>query len=875
MKKQHTLRESLVVSNVLVSLIPLLFIAVVILLFMIHDKKQDFILRTDLVSKGIRGQIQLFMNQPLASLNMISGVLHKPEFSDEETITGLLNTHIRESDYFEAIYLLDATGKVINAGLPRDREKYRPDLLGIELGHKQEIQAARQSRQPVWSDTFLSLDSGTVSVSVYLPSGEGMLLANINLEALENFINQLSNESLITMVIDRNGAILFHPDPELLGKSIMMNNIDLVAKALQGHELTGQFTWRGKDYFGSTSNIAPIGWIALNAVPANIFSSSLKIPLLIFAGGIFAAVGLSLLLAYYRARKVARPLTEITLISSIIARGDYARPLPASDFEELQLLSDSINQMASAIQKREAELRDKELKYRELVESTSNLVLRLDRDLNITYANHALHKLTGIAAPGDLGLPLRKCIADQEWPAVAETLNDWISKRQDSGSIECFMEHPAGTKNRMLLAVNLHFDPAGALYDINIIGHDMTTRYQIEHQQKELEEKRQKSQKMELLGLMAGGVAHDLNNILSGIISFPEMLLMRLDTNDPMRGPLEMIKTSGERAAEVVADLLTIARGSAAVRQMTDLNQIIAAYCKAPEFIQLKENHPRIDFEFSGASDLWPCRCSPSHIEKTMMNLIINAFEAIEDAGRVTAETRNIGPGEIPAYSEDLPAGHYVAAIIRDSGTGISEEDLGRIFEPFFSKKGLGRSGTGLGLAVAWNSIREHDGTIVVSSSPQGTCFTVLLPAEQDHSILQTNMEKQGLKEGDGEEILVVDDEESLREIAVNMLKLLGYRATSVASGEAAIDYLRSNRADLVLLDMQMDPGMNGRETYARIKDLYPRQKALVATGYSTSTDVEATIQAGAAGFIKKPYHIQNLGEAVYRALHPESSAVD
>ena len=871
MKKPQTLRKSLITSNALISLIPLLFIALFILLFMLQDKKREFMLRTDLLSRGIRSQIQLFLDQPQATLSMISKRLDRPTAANGNNITNLLNNYLQESGYFESIYLLDATGKVINAGLPAQRERYRHDILGIELGHKSEFKQVKSVGHVVWSDTFLSLASGTTSVTLYMPSGQRVLAADINLKSLEHFVAQLSNASVTTMVIDRNGAILFHPDEKLMGKSIMMNDIHLVAAALQGEEQTGQFSWRGKQYFGSTNNITTIGWVSLIAVPSTIFSSTLIIPLLITACGICSAIGLSLLLAYYRAKKFATPLTNVMLASSIIAQGDYSHSLPTCDFLELEQLTQSINQMATAIQHREGELRDNERKYRELVENTSNLVLRLDHNLTISYANHTITKLTGITVTDITGQPLKTCISATDWPHFESTLNEWISSFQDSGSLECTMINNHGESSHLLLSVNLHFGADGKILDLNIIGHDVTTRYRIEQQQKELDEKRQQSQKMELLGLMAGGVAHDLNNILSGIISLPEMILYKLDANDPLRAPLNMVKNSGERAAAVVADLLTIARGSAAVRQPNNINHMIKRYCEAPETLKLQELYPQVNLIVTTEPNLWPCSCSESHIEKTIMNLIINAFEAIKDHGEVHISTQNITAEHIGTLAADLTEGPYIAIHIQDSGSGISSADIDKIFEPFFSKKGLGRSGTGLGLAVAWNSIREHNGTILVKSSSAGTRFTILLPAEHETTTELIHINHTELKKGNGEKILVVDDEEILREIAHEMLSLLGYQVSCAASGEEALNLLITNRADLVLLDMQMDPGINGLETYTRIKKLNPEQKALIATGYSTSVDVEKTIQAGAAGFIKKPYNIEDLGKAIDEILNPTS----
>jgi len=865
--KSLRLRHYQIYSYAFVSLIPLLFIALFILAFIIKDMKDNFTQRIDLLSQGIRGQIQLYMNQPLTSLNTISNMIDESGPGNGNNINQLLNANIRESHYFEAIYLLDARGTIISAGLNPQKENYRRDLIGINLGHKKEFQAVQATQKPQWSDTFLSLASGKISLTLYVPAGKNILAADINLNTLSQFIYRLSSPPLLTMIIDRNGAILFHPDPEYVGKSIMLNDIPLVAKALQGEEQTGQFLLSGEKYIGSTRVLSPTGWISLIAEPNKRFFSLLIIPLTIIASGICGAIILTLLLAFLRSRKLTTPLMEITRQSSIIADGDYSHSLPPSAISELQQLSNSINHMGISIQKREAELREKELKYRELVENTSNLVLRLNSRTIISYANNALYQLTELPYGAAIGMPFQNCLLAEDWPAIDNLLRQWVAEGEQSGSAECRMTNKHNATYQLLLTFNLHYALDGSLLDINIIGHDMTVRYQIEQQEKEIEEKQQRSQKMELLGMMAGGVAHDLNNILSGIINFPEMLLMQLDPGDPMCRPLESIRSSGERAAAVVADLLTIARGSAAVRENLNLNLIIGGYLSAPEFLKLREIHPHVRFKFVQDAELWPCLCSQTHIEKTLMNLIINAFEAIKEDGQVDVTTANIPAEALAQLTDELAPGPYVSFIIRDSGKGISQDDIKRIFEPFFSKKGLGRSGTGIGLTVAWNSIKEHGGTILVNSSCNGTEFTVLLPASNATTNEPSTATDPLQLKGSGQHILVVDDEEALREIAVNMLQILNYRASSVPSGEKALEFLETIPVDLVLLDMQMDPGINGKETYALIKKRNPDQKALIVTGYSSSEDVQATLEEGAGGFIKKPYNLQALGIAVYNEL--------
>ncbi len=382
----------------------------------------------------------------------------------------------------------------------------------------------------------------------------------------------------------------------------------------------------------------------------------------------------------------------------------------------------------------------------------------------------------------------------------------------------------------------------------------------------ELLNKLHRSEKMESLGLMAGGVAHYLNNILAGVVSYPDLLLLELPENSPLRGPLEVIKDSGTRAAAVVADLLTITRGVALEKKNHDIVTLLEECLDSPEYRDLAERFPEIHCRIlpgPGPHDIF---CAPVHVKKSIMNLIANAFEAVGKKGEVTVSTRNV---LIEQENPNQPGpGNWVILRVADTGPGIAPDDLPRVFEPFYSKKILGRSGTGLGLAIVWNTVQDHGGTVTVDSDDRGTVFSLFFPVtdHQDCPVPE-DMNEENLR-GNGETILVVDDEERQRDIACRILESLGYQARSAASGEEALAFLGGNRADLVLLDMIMEPGMDGLQTYREIQRIAPGQKAIIVSGFSENSAVAETMRLGASCFIRKPYICTRLGFAVKRGLH-------
>ena len=387
-------------------------------------------------------------------------------------------------------------------------------------------------------------------------------------------------------------------------------------------------------------------------------------------------------------------------------------------------------------------------------------------------------------------------------------------------------------------------------------------------EQKGLELQLQQAQKMEAIGTLAGGVAHDLNNILSGLVSYPELLLLDLPEDSSMRKPIETIQQSGQKAAAIVQDLLTLARRGVSVSEVVNLNEIISQYLSSPEHQKIISFHPKVKVDTHLETDLFNIIGSPVHLSKTIMNLVSNSAEAMPDGGSITISTDFRYIDKPLIGFETIQEGEYATLAVSDTGTGISSAEIDKIFEPFYTKKVMGRSGTGLGMAVVWGTVKDHNGFIDVKSYiGKGTTFTIYFPItrkemkpHKDPIIIDDYM-------GNGESILVVDDVQSQREIATSMLNKIGYNAESVASGEEAIDYLKGKPTDLLLLDMIMDPGINGFETFERIREIYPEQKAVIASGFSDPQQIKEAARIGARAYLKKPYSLENIGLAVRAEL--------
>jgi signal transduction histidine kinase len=402
----------------------------------------------------------------------------------------------------------------------------------------------------------------------------------------------------------------------------------------------------------------------------------------------------------------------------------------------------------------------------------------------------------------------------------------------------------------------------------NELTQEIMERKRAEEDQQHLEIQLRKSQKMEAIGTLAGGVAHDLNNILSGVVSYPELLLMDVPEGSPLRQPLLTIQESGQKAAAIVQDLLTLARRGVSVTEVMNLNRLIEQYLNSPENHKILEYHPGVKVVTDLQAKIFNILGSPVHLSKTIMNLVSNAAEAMPSGGviNITTENRYIDH-TIKGY-DTVEEGDYVKLTVSDTGVGISPEDIDRIFEPFYTKKTMGRSGTGLGMAVVWGTAKDLNGYIDVQSElGEGTTFTLYfpitrkkLPEEKPEILADEYM-------GKGESILIVDDVKQQREIASSILKKMGYSVLSVPSGEEAVMYLQENSADLLVLDMIMNPGIDGLETYEKILKFHPQQKAIIASGFSESDQVKAAQKMGAGPYLKKPYSFEKIGLAVKAVL--------
>jgi two-component system cell cycle sensor histidine kinase/response regulator CckA len=534
--------------------------------------------------------------------------------------------------------------------------------------------------------------------------------------------------------------------------------------------------------------------------------------------------------------------------------GDVLRKEDGSPYGIVQVCRD-ITERKQA----EDALWESEEKYRLLFDYSPLGHLYFDEKGIIVACNDNFVQIIGSSREALIGLKMLDLPDKKIVSSIEKALNGSI------GLYEEVYHSVTGKKRTPVRALFAPINVGGGriLGGVGIIE-DITERKRAEEERRNLEGRLQRAEKMEALGQLAGGVAHDLNNVLGILSGYSELLLLEIPEEHRSRGHVEKILQSTEKGAAIIQDLLTLARRGVTVSDLINLNSVVSDFLKTPVFEKMKDYHHHVTFRTECDQTLLNIKGSSVHLEKTLMNLVSNAAESIAGKGEVTIRTESRYLDKAIRGYDEVKEGDYAVLTVSDTGMGIPDEDREKIFEPFYTKKKMSRSGTGLGLAIVWGTVKDHSGYIDVQTQVgEGTTFTLYFPVTREERIaLQQKIPIEQYM-GAGESVLVVDDIPEQRAIASRLLERLGYEVHAVSSGEEALEYLRGKKAELLVLDMIMAPGIDGLETYQRVLEINPKQKAILVSGFSETDRVREAQKLGAGAYVKKPYMMEKIGIAI------------
>lgn len=514
-------------------------------------------------------------------------------------------------------------------------------------------------------------------------------------------------------------------------------------------------------------------------------------------------------------------------------------------------------------QQAEEALRYRERYFRALIEHTSDIIITLDATGQITYASPALMRVLGRTSAENIGPNLFALLHPDDVQTNIALFARLLQQPGETITPQFRLQHKDGSW-RWLEAVASNFMDEPGIRAIVANLRDVTERMQLQAQLLH-------AQKMEAVGQLTAGIAHDFNNMLTVINSYAELMQMRIPPGDPLRKMADRILEGGEKAADLVRRLLIFSHKQIINPETLALNEIVT---KMDTMLgQIIGEH--IEMSTILAPTLWPIKADPTQIEQVIVNLVVNARDAMPSGGRLVIETANVQLDEdITATHVDLKPGPHVLLAISDSGIGMTEEVKSHLFEPFFTTKGEGK-GTGLGLATVYGIVKQSEGSIVVFSEVgEGATIEIYFPRTEDTTIPEAPAEALGEQRGTGETILLVEDNHSVRTLARQILEELDYRVLVAADGRQALELVSTHQDPLHLLltDVVM-PGISGRVLAEQLLQSYPDMKVLFMTGYSEETIARYDGMAARISLLQKPYNPQQLARKVRETLDKDKHA--
>jgi two-component system, cell cycle sensor histidine kinase and response regulator CckA len=878
-KKFRSLAVTLAISFSALILVALLIASSLQMYFSFQAQQKILLTNQKLIAKNTANTVENFMREKFNILEAASrrrNLIILPKDEQETTLDRFMGLEpaFRQLALFnkQAIEMVTVSR---TAALSSRMINYSRD----EMVHK--VSQKEQYIGPVYIDEATSEPMMIMAVPVtdVFDNYQGVLIAESNLKFMWDLMDQIKiGEKGQAYVVEKQGYLIAYRDITRVLKRENLSHLKPVENFIKEKASFNEiFTEISKGILDTKVITTQVhlktpNWAVIVELPIMEAYQPIIMTLILSVLAMLLNIAIAITFGIYLSRRLTKPIIELRDATEKIGKGHLSLTIDIHSNNEIGDLAASFNTMVKDLENTTVSKNAllKEIGERKQVEQVlmeseqkmkailmaSPIGIGLVNNGKLEWANETLFSMAGYEKESLLGQSVSILYPNsQEYARVRREL-----LKGAGGSSTGNVETQWMRKDKIILDCILGSCP---LDSGDFSKGQIITIIDIS-ESKRLQSKLLHAQKMEALGSLAAGVAHDLNNILGAVVSYPELLLMDMPEDNPQRSPLLTIKKAGDKAAAIVQDLLTLARREVAISEVVNLNEIVSEFLKSPEYENILFFHPGIKVEINLDKSLLNTMGLPFTLSKVLMNLVSNAAESIVNEGIITISTQNRRYDQPISRYENIEAGEYVTLTVSDTGEGISKSEFIKIFEPFYTKKAMGRSGTGLGMTVVWGVVKDLNGYIDIESEQKhGTTFTLYFPASRKQIAETRASVAADVFKAKGESVLVVDDVEEQRIILSRILKKLGYKVAAVSSGEEAVAYMQNNAADLLVLDMIMDPGINGLETYKRILKLYPNQKAIIATGFSETEHIREALKLGVGAYVKKPYGIEKIGRAV------------
>jgi PAS domain S-box-containing protein len=789
----------------------------------------------------------------------------------------------REASFRQA-RLLDAHGReVLRAYRLSQAESER---LTKRIGAEMLSRVSRGDRyiSPVYVDEITGEPMVIMAVPIADVFGDfrGIVLTDTNLKFMWDLVDRIRiGKKGLAYVVDDQGNLIAFRDISRVLKREKVTHLEEVTRSLgrdEAHNVGKVDVSRGilGDYVVSTHvNLVMPDWAVVVETPVQEAYESVIGMAKPLAGVMLLSFIMAAVSGVYFSKKITGPIIKLRDAIKSVSKGDLSARMEIEARDEVGELAGSFNQMVADLHDTTVsvqELKREQKRFQDIAVSTGEWIWEVDAEGRYTYSNPVVEGVLGYKPEELMGRHFYDYLQPDERDMVKQAAFEVFARKEPFSRFVNTNVHKSGRTVIVETSGVPIISAEGALVGYRGVDRDITERKKAEEEKEKLQGQLLQSSKMTAIGTMSGGIAHDFNNILLVIIGNAQLLKMSLQPGSKSYNLVETIETAAHRSAELTQKLLSFSRRTKMVFQTVDLNAVV---CEVSALLK-RTVEKMISIEPALAPDLLPVMADPTQIYQLILNICINAKEAMMPIGRgrLAIETHNqaISEEEAINYPEGRQ-GAFAVLTISDTGIGMEEETVKRIFEPFFTTKEVGKS-FGLGLAVSYGIIKEHGGFIDVRSEKgKGSCFNIYLPALASGGHVEKEMiskAKQTIQEGHGT-ILLVDDEQMVRDIGKSILEQFGYQVVAAQDGEAAAAIYKNRKdlIDMVILDLIM-PGWGGKETLKALREIDPEVKVLIASGYSSEGTADEVIRMGVNGFIQKPYLIEEILDAVKRILRSD-----
>lgn len=852
LNSQTSLKFVLTRNYILMGLLPLLLIGFASQFILSKSLKKEITTRNYSLATSIAGEVKTFLHEPLSLIQQVSDVIHTPELLDNEDITIYLNSVINNYPFFEMMQYLDSNGRVTFTA------PFSNDYIGTDMSRQKFYSTTKQSGKPSWSPTFISIETGSPTLTLSIPSGEGMLVGYLNVTVLSEVVQKLSSSKRYAVITDQEGTVIGDFFLRRVQHRANLRYLEAVQAGLDGIEGTYTVNDRNQKMIASVVQVELTGWLVIFMENYdNAFLPLTQTKLAIYIGTLLTAI-IALMAAVFSSSSTIQPLVKLAHHVKKVADGNYALSREKFTFHEIQDLGNDVRKMAEAIMLREQNLAESERLHRELIETIPYGVQENDLQGIITFTNSAYDKIFEYSPNSAVGKQIWANVVDKKKEAQLKQYFSYLVKEQPAPTIYYQKSRTATGK---LIDIKIDWlykrDSSGVVTGFISVITDIT-------EQKQLEENLRQSQKMEAVGTLAGGIAHDFNNLLAAIIGYSELVLDNLPPDSSNHEDLQQVLKASFRAKDLIQHLLLFSRKQELRKTSIDISSVVNESTTL-----LRATIPStIRFDLNIKKDVGKIKADSTQIQQVIINLCTNSAYAMgKQGGVLTITLDTISINETGTRPGELSSGKYAHLQIQDNGTGIESEKLGRIFEPFFTTKDTGK-GTGMGLAVVHGIVNSHGGAISVTSKLQlGTIFDVYFPLLEQSDELKKPF--SDIPHGNNEKIVIVDDEESVAISTSALLNRLNYSTVTFTDSKTALEYFRSNhdKCDLVITDQTM-PNLTGIDLARQLLLMRSDLPIILFSGYSATITEADALEAGIKAFIMKPMTREKLANRVYSLLH-------